>query len=41
MKQVKFAYSTLGKDFEKQTEKQFVAIKTLDLSNKKDELKQV
>ena len=30
----------LGKAFEKQTEKQVSALKSLDLSNKKDELKQ-
>ena len=35
MEQVKFAYSTLEKDFVKQIEKHFVAIKSLDLSNKK------
>ena len=32
--------SLLGKAFEKQTEKQVSALKSLDLSNKKDELKQ-
>ena len=31
--QVKFAYSSLGKAFEKQTEKQADAIKSLDLSS--------
>ena len=39
--QTKFAYSSLGKAFEKQTEKQVGAIKSLELSNKKDELKQI
>ena len=33
--QAKFVYSPLGKAFEKQTEKQVGAIKSLDLSNKK------
>ena len=35
-KEPKFGYSPLRKDFEKQTEKQFGAIKSLDISNKKD-----
>ena len=39
--QAKFAYSPLGKAFEKQTEKQVGALKSLALSNKKDELKQI
>ena len=34
----KSAYSTLGKDFGKQTAKQVGAIKSLDISNKKNEL---
>ena len=37
MEQAKFVYSP----FERQTEKQVGAIKSLDLSNKKDELKQI
>ena len=41
VKQAKFAYSHLGKAFEKQTEKQVDAIKSLDISNKKVELKQI
>ena len=41
IKQAKFAYSPLGKALEKQTEKQVDAFKSLDLSNKKDELKQI
>ena len=38
IKKSKFAYSPLGKAFEKQTEKQVDAIKSLDYSNK---LKQI
>ena len=34
IEQAKFAYSLLGKGFEKQTEKQVGAIKSLDTSNK-------
>ena len=34
IEQAKFAYAPLGKAFEKQTEKQVGAIKSLDLSNK-------
>ena len=41
MEQAKFVYSPLGEPFERQTEKQVGAIKSLDLSNKKDELKQI
>ena len=41
MVEAKFAISPLGKAFEKQTEKQVGALKSLDLSNKKDELKQI
>ena len=41
IKQAKSAFSTLGKAFEKQTEKQVDAIKSLDIYNKKDELKQI
>ena len=37
----KLAYSLLGKAFEKQTEKQVGAIKSLKYSKKKDELKQI
>ena len=37
----KLAYSPLGKAFEKQTEKQVGAIKSLKHSKKKDELKQI
>ena len=40
MAQAKFAYSPLRNAFEKQTEQQFVALQSLDFSNKKDELKQ-
>ena len=39
--QAKFAYSTSGKALEKQTEKQIGALKSLDISNEKYELKQV
>ena len=38
IEQAKFAYSPLGKGFEKQTEKQVDAIKSLETSNK---LKQI
>ena len=41
MQQAKFTYSPLGKAFEKHTENWVGAIKFLDLSNKKDELKQI
>ena len=41
MVEAKFAISPLGKAFGKQTEKQVGALKSLDLSNKKDELKQI
>ena len=41
MVEAKFAISPLGKAFEKQTEKQVGALKSLGLSNKKDELKQI
>ena len=37
--QAKFAYCPLGKAFKKQVEKHICALKSLDLSNKKDELK--
>ena len=40
IQQAKFAYSPLGKAFEKQTENQVGTLKSLDNSNKKDELKQ-
>ena len=33
--QAKFAYFPLGKDFEKQTEEELDAVKSLDFSNKK------
>ena len=39
--QAKFAYSPIETAFEKQTEKQFDVIRTLENSNKKDELKQI
>ena len=35
IEQAKFAYTPLGKAFEKQTEKEVGALKSLDLSNKK------
>ena len=41
IEQAKFANPGLGKAFEKQTEKQTGAIKSLDLSDKKDESKQI
>ena len=41
IEQAKFAFSPLGKAFEKQTQKQVDAIKSLDISGKKDELKQI
>ena len=41
IERAKFEYSPLGKAFEKQTEKQVGDLKSLDLSNKKDELKQI
>ena len=41
IEQGKFAYYPLGKVFEKQTEKKVGAIKSLDVFNKKDELKQI
>ena len=41
IEQSTYAYFPLGKAFEKQTEKQFCAIKSLKPSNKKDELKQI
>ena len=40
-KQTKFAYSLLGNAFEKETENQVSAIKSLKPSNEKDELKQI
>ena len=39
--QAKFVYSPFGKVFEKQTEKQVGALKSLNPSNKKDELTQI
>ena len=41
IEQAKFAFSPLGKAFEKQMQKQVDAIKSLDISGKKDELKQI
>ena len=41
IEQSKFAYSPLAKAFEKQTKKQVGAMKALDISDKKDELKQI
>ena len=41
IEQTKFPCSPLGKAFVKQTDKQVGALKSLDLSNKKDELKQI
>ena len=41
IEQAKFAYSPLGKAFEKQTEKQFAVINSLDFPNKNYELQQV
>ena len=38
IEQAKFAYSPLGKAFEKQTEKQVNAIKSLDPSNKSKQI---
>ena len=39
--QAKFAYPLFGKAFQKNPEKQVGALKSEDLSNKKDELKQI
>ena len=41
IEQTNFAQFTLGKASEKQTEKQISALKSLHLSTKKDELKQI
>ena len=41
IEQAKFADSFLGKSFEEQKEKQVGALKSLELSNKKDQLKQI
>ena len=41
IQQVKFAYYQLGKAFYKQTKKQAYVWKSLNLSNKTDELKQI
>ena len=41
IEQSKFAYSHLGKAFEKQTERQVSALKSLSISNKKYKLKQI
>ena len=40
-RQAKFAYSPLRKAFEKQIEKQIDTLNSLDISKKKDELKQI
>ena len=40
IEQAKFTYSTLGRSLEKRLEKQASAIKSLNIFNKKDELKQ-
>ena len=39
--QTKFAYSSLGKAFKKQIEKQVGAIKSIKISNKKNQLKKI
>ena len=41
IEQAKFTYSPLGKAFDKQTEKQIGSLKSLDLFNKKAELKKI
>ena len=41
IEQGKFAYSPLGKTFEKHTEKQVGALKSLDISNEKDKLEKI
>ena len=41
IEQAKFVYYPIGKAFKKRTEKQIDAIKSLDISNKKDEIKQI
>ena len=41
IEQDKFAYSPLGKAFEKQTKEQVGTIKLVDLSHKKDKLRQI
>ena len=41
IEQSKFAYSHSGKAFEKQTERQVSALKSLDISNKKYKLKEI
>ena len=41
IEQSKFACSHSGKAFEKQTERQVSALKSLDISNKKYKLKQI
>ena len=41
VEQAKFTYSPLGKALENKTEKQVGALRSLDFSNKKDELKQI
>ena len=39
IEEAKFTYSTLGKAWEKQTEKRVDTIKSINISNKVDELK--
>ena len=41
MLQTKFAYSSLGKAFKKQVEKQVAAIKSIKISHKKNQLKKI
>ena len=41
LEQAKFAYFPLGKDFLKQTERQIGALRSLKLSNRKIELKEI
>ena len=41
IEQAKITYSPLERSFEKQTEEQFAVVESLDLSDKKDELKQI
>ena len=41
IEQSKFTYSPSGKAFEEETKKQVGALKSLDLSNKKDELNHI
>ena len=41
LEQASFTYSSLGKALDRQTEKQVVSLKSLNLSNKTNELKQI